>query len=106
MRMTIRTLAVALLGASLLAGCATATTTTAVVPFPPIPPPIAETIPKPPVSAETLLWQPGHWNWDGTGYAWQPGEYVPAAGHGALFQFGYWQQTPSGWVWVKGHWTS
>jgi hypothetical protein len=106
MQMTKRTLAVALLGASLLAGCATATTAAAPLPFPPVPPPVAETIPKPPVSAETLLWQPGHWNWDGTGYAWQPGQYVPATGHGVLFQFGFWQQTPSGWVWVKGHWTS
>lgn len=105
MQMTKRTLAAALLGASLLAGCAT-TTVSAGAPFPPVPPPIAETIPKPPVSPEALLWQPGHWNWNGQSYDWQPGEYVPAAGHGALFQTGYWQQTPSGWVWVKAHWTS
>jgi hypothetical protein len=108
--MTKRTLAVALLGVTLLAGCATTTTTTttttAVNPFPPVPPPIAETMPKPPVSAEVLLWQPGHWDWNGRGYEWQPGEYVPAAGHGALFQVGYWAPTPSGWVWVKAHWTS
>ena len=58
------------------------------------------------MSADALLWQPGHWDWNGSGYAWQPGEYVPAAGHGALFQIGYWQQTPSGWVWVKAHWTA
>ncbi len=103
--MTKRTLVVALLGASLLAGCAT-TTTTAANPFPPVPPPIAETIPKPPVSADTLLWQPGHWDWNGGGYVLQQGEYVPAAGHGALFQPGYWEQTPSGWLWVKAHWTS
>jgi hypothetical protein len=100
-----RVLPVVLLCASLLAGCAH-TSTTAGNPFPPVPPPVAETISKPPVSAEPLLWQPGHWNWNGNGYAWQPGEYVPAAGHGALFQDGYWQPTPSGWVWVKAHWTS
>jgi len=106
--MSNRFLAVALLGASLLAGCATTTTTTtaAANPFPPVPPPQAEMIPKPPVSAETLLWQPGHWDWNGSGYVWQPGEYVPAAGHGTLFQTGYWQPTPSGWAWVKPHWTS
>jgi hypothetical protein len=104
--MSKRILAVALVGASLLAGCATPAPTPAANPFPPVPPPMAETIPKPPVSAEPLLWQPGHWDWNGSSYAWQPGEYVPAAGHGALFQVGYWQLAPSGWVWVKAHWTS
>jgi hypothetical protein len=105
--MTKPILAVALLGASLLAGCASqSTTTVAANPFPPVPPPMTETIPKPPVSPEQLLWQPGHWDWNGDGYVWQPGEYVPAAGHGALFQTGYWQQTQSGWLWVKPHWTS
>jgi WXXGXW repeat (2 copies) len=106
MQMTKRILAAALLGAGLLAGCATVTTVPANSPFPPVPPPMAETTPLPPVSADALLWQPGHWNWNGSGYVWQPGEYVPAAGHGALFQVGYWQQTPSGWVWVAAHWTS
>jgi hypothetical protein len=104
--MSKRFLAVALLGASLLAGCVTTTTTTAANPFPPVPPPQTETIPKPPVSGEALLWQPGHWDWNGSGYVWQAGEYVPAAGHGALFQTGYWQPTPTGWVWVNPHWTS
>ena len=28
----------------------------------PIPPPMAEAVPKPPVSAEALVWQPGHWD--------------------------------------------
>jgi hypothetical protein len=75
-------------------------------PFPPVPAPMQEAIPKPPVSAEPLVWQPGHWNWNGSSYSWQPGEYVPAAGHGALFQPGYWAQTPRGWVWEPAHWTS
>jgi hypothetical protein len=104
--MTYRMFPVALLGAALLAGCANQTTTTAANPFPPVPPPMQETIPKPPVSAVPLLWQPGHWNWNGRGYAWQPGEYVPAAGHGDLFQRGYWAETPSGWTWQPAHWTS
>ena len=73
--MTKPTLAVVLLGASLLAGCATQNTPTAAAnPFPPVPPPMTETIPKPPVSGEQLLWQPGHWDWNGSGYVWQPGE--------------------------------
>jgi hypothetical protein len=99
---------VTLLGVSLLAGCAPVPTTPVVAanPFPPVPPPPMEVIPKPPVSAQPLLWQPGHWDWNGSSYAWLPGEYVPASGHAALFQTGYWQQTPTGWVWVKAHWTS
>ncbi len=52
------------------------------------------------------MWQPGHWNWSGSGYVWQRGQYVPAAGHGPLFQPGYWKQTPSGWTWDPAHWTS
>jgi len=95
----------ALFGAALLAGCANQTASSS-LPFPPVPPPMQETIPKPPVTGEALLWQPGHWNWNGNGYAWQPGEYVPAAGHGNLFQTGYWEQTPTGWRWVPAHWTS
>ena len=104
--MTYRMFPVALLGLALLAGCASQPATTAANPFPPVPPPMQETIPKPPVSAVPLLWQPGHWNWNGSGYAWQPGEYVPAAGHGDLFQRGYWAETPNGWTWQPAHWTS
>lgn len=89
----------------LLAGCATQTTTSA-NPYPPVPAPLAETMPKPPVTGEPLAWQPGHWNWSGSGYVWQPGQYVPAAGHGQLWQPGWWAQTPSGWVWQPAHWTS
>ena len=102
--MTYRMAPVALVLAGLLAGCATETTTAN--PYPPVPPPIAETRPLPPVSAQALMWQPGHWTWNGSGYVWQKGEYVPAAGHGPLFQPGYWQQSPAGWKWEPAHWTS
>jgi hypothetical protein len=73
-------------------------------PYPPIPPLRVETIPRPPVSGEPLLWQPGHYEWNGAGYVWYPGQYVPAAGHGNLWQPGFWQQTPNGWVWQPGRW--
>ncbi len=89
----------------LVAACAVQTTSTA-TPFPPVPPPLAETMPKPPVSAEKLLWQPGHWNWDGAGYNWAPGEWVPAAGHGPLWQPGWWSNSDGGWTWQPAHWTS
>ncbi|HET8995087.1 MAG TPA: hypothetical protein VFN42_00320 [Acetobacteraceae bacterium] len=96
---------VVLVLAALLAGCATETTSTG-NPYPPVPAPLAEHRPLPPVSAQALMWQPGHWDWNGSGYVWQKGQYVPAAGHGPLFQPGYWAQTPSGWSWQPAHWTS
>jgi hypothetical protein len=34
-------------------------------PYPPVPPLVAEVIPKPPVAGEQLVWQPGHWDWSG-----------------------------------------
>lgn len=75
---------------------------------PPVPPLQAEVIPKPPVSAIPLMWQPGHWNWNGAGYDWAPGEYVPAAGHGNLWMPGYWAAGPGGagapLVWQPAHW--
>lgn len=104
--MTYRFAPVVLVLVGLLAGCASETTTSTANPYPPVPAPIAESRPLPPVSAQALMWQPGHWDWNGSGYVWQKGQYVPAAGHGPLFQPGYWAQTPSGWSWQPAHWTS
>jgi hypothetical protein len=84
--------------AGLLSGCVAAN------PYPPVPPPRPETIPPPPVTGTLLLWQPGHWNWTGDGYVWEPGEYVPRDGHSNLFMPGYWQQTAAGRTWVAPHW--
>jgi hypothetical protein len=93
-------LAAALLGAAcLLSGCVTTTT-----PYPPVPPLRSETVPLPPVSATPLVWQPGHWDWTGSGYAWQAGTYVPEDTHSNLFMPGYWQHTDAGWTWQPAHW--
>jgi hypothetical protein len=99
-------LTVAALIAILLAGCTAPPTTTTVDAHPPVPAPLPETMPKPPVSAEGLIWQPGHWDWTGAGYVWQAGQYVPAAGHGDLWMQGYWDHTQAGWTWQPAHWTS
>lgn len=90
-------------GTLALAGCVQ--TVPATNPYPPVPPARSEVIPKPPVSATPLVWQPGHWDWTGSGYAWTAGAYVPRAGHGTLWQPGYWALSPTGWTWVPGHWT-
>jgi hypothetical protein len=86
-----------------LAGCAVSTTTTS--PYPPVPPPVAEQRPLPPVSPDPLIWQPGHWDWNGTAYTWSPGLWVPREGHGSLWQDGYWSLVNGRYVWVPPHWT-
>jgi len=93
----------ALLAVVSLAGCAQLAETN---PYPPVPAPIQETPTKPPVTAEALMWQPGHWDWNGSGYVWATGQYVPAAGHGHLWVSGWWSRTDTGWVWQPAHWTS
>lgn len=71
---------------------------------PTVPAPRAEMVPAPPVSPVLLIWRPGHYDWDGTGYAWVAGQWVERAGHGTLWQDGYWQPQGLGSVWVPAHW--
>jgi len=71
---------------------------------PPVPPVLAEDVPAPPRSPVTLIWQPGHYDWTGTGYAWVRGEWVDRAGHGSLWQDGYWRRSGQAPVWVPAHW--
>lgn len=93
----------ALVAIGLLAGCGRPPDTN---PYPPVPALVQETPTKPPVTEEPLMWQPGHWDWNGSGYVWARGQYVPAAGHGNLWVPGWWSRTDSGWVWQPAHWTS
>ncbi len=73
-------------------------------PYPPVPTAAVEVVPKPPVSATQLVWQPGHYEWNGSAYVWYSGAYVQQLGQGQLWQPGYWTIGPSGWVWLPGHW--
>ena len=99
--MKYRTIAAGVLGAAwTLAGCAVSTDS----PPAPIPAPMAETIPRPPVSPDPMIWQAGHWNWTGNGDVWIPGQYVAADGHGNQWMSGLWERTDSGWVWHPAHW--
>jgi len=90
----------ALVLALLLAAC----TVAASGPYPPVPAPMNEATPLPPVSGQALIWQPGHWDWNGGGYAWTAGRYVPVEGHGKLWMREQWSQTPGGWQWQPAHW--
>lgn len=91
----------AVLAGVVLAGCAVVP---AQSPYPAPPPTQVEIIPKPPVSATPLVWQPGHYEWNGAGYVWYPGQYVQQAGHGTLWQPGYWTNTGGTWIWHPGRW--
>jgi hypothetical protein len=88
-----------LFGAAMLAGCAMQS-----LPFPAPPPPQVEIVPKPPISAVPLVWRPGDWRWTGSGYAWQPGDYEPMAGHGRQWLPGHWDGDDGRYAWVPGHW--
>ncbi|MBU6498887.1 MAG: YXWGXW repeat-containing protein, partial [Rhodospirillales bacterium] len=70
------------------------------------PPPKNEVIPKPPVSEQTQVWQPGHWDWDGSSYAWTPGAWVKRGGHSNQWMDGYWTRNvaPGPCHWVSPHW--
>jgi hypothetical protein len=73
-------------------------------PNPPVPPLQAETMPLPPVTATPLIWRPGHWDWTGAGYAWQPGVFVPRGEHSDQWMPGFWALTGGSWVWQPAHW--
>ena len=96
----------ALVAIGLLAGCVAPQQQANGNPFPPVPAVISEDIPKPPITAEPLMWQPGHWDWNGSGYVWARGQYVPAAGHGNMWMPGWWSRSDAGWTWQAPHWMS
>ncbi len=61
-------------------------------------------VPAPPVSPVLLIWQPGYYDWDGSGYHWVGGQWVERTGHRTLWQDGYWQRQGLAYVWVPAHW--
>ncbi len=78
-------------------GCAATRST-----HPPIPPYQTEDVPLPPVSAVVVVWQPGHFDWDGANYQWVPGEWVERKS--TTWLDGYWDETKPTPVWVPAHW--
>jgi hypothetical protein len=77
-------------------------------PTPP-PPPMSELVPPPPPSAVPMVWQPGHWQYNGVsgnGWNWQAGQYVAVPQGATAWVPGQWQQQATGWVWREGHWSA
>lgn len=85
---------------ALLLGACAATYTA----YPSVPTPQAELVPLPPRSSVPLIWQPGHYDWNGALFVWTPGQWVERAGHGTLWQDGYWRREAGRYVWVPAHW--
>lgn len=70
-------------------------------PYPPVPQARVEIVPRPPRPA--MVWQPGHYLWDGHGYRWVPGRYLERRG-GEHWVAGRWVRRGGGWFWVAPHW--
>lgn len=70
------------------------------------PAPTREEIPKPPVSEDMQIWQPGHWDWNGQTYTWRPGQWVLNTGHSNQWMDGFWSRNtvPGPCVWNPAHW--
>jgi hypothetical protein len=72
--------------------------------YAPIPPPRREVVP--PLPGRTVIWQPGHWHWDGYRYIWINGRYVERRPQYGRYVEGHWVWAPKagGWVWRPAHW--
>jgi hypothetical protein len=74
-------------------------------PKPPPPPRYEVAPPPPPDRAERVVWDPGHWRWDGHDWDWVPGHFVERPHREAHWEPGHWQERPNGaWVWIDGEW--
>jgi WXXGXW repeat (2 copies) len=72
--------------------------------YAPIPPPRAEVVPPPP--GGPMVWEPGHWHWDGYRYVWRPGHYVQRRAEYGHYVEGRWIWAPreGRWIWRPAHW--
>lgn len=74
-------------------------------PKPPPPPRYEVPPPPPPARADMVVWDPGHWRWDGHDWDWKPGHFVERPRREAQWVPGHWQERPNGsWAWIEGHW--
>jgi len=71
-------------------------------PYAPVPPPQVEIVPAPP--GPRMLWEPGHWQWNGAAYVWIRGRYIAAARRYHHWVEGFWARRGPRWVWAPAHW--
>lgn len=105
MRLPLPLLAASLVAGLALSGCTPVDQDTGACPIPPPTP--NEVRPKPPVSEYQQLWQPGHWDWTGSGYRWRQGEWILRSSVSSNQWFGgTWTRDvmPGPCRWVPAHW--
>jgi len=81
-------------------------TTTTVVTAPTAPPPARVEV-IPPSPGPQMVWESGHWSFNGATWDWIPGHYEAAPQPTTQWIPGHWTQQPGGsWIWIAGYWTS
>jgi hypothetical protein len=66
-----------------------------------------EPLDKPPVSAETLTLEPGHWDWTGSAFVWSPPRWVTLRPGRVLWISGSWTRAADGQcLWNAAHFVS
>jgi len=73
------------------------------VPYPAVPPLRAEIRPPPPVGPR-LVWQPGHWQWNGYEYVWSEGRWVQQRIVAQRWEPGHWVDRGGRWAWEPAGW--
>ncbi len=73
------------------------------VPYPAIPP-LREEVRPPPPRGPRLVWQPGHWQWNGAEYVWNEGRWLPQRVVTQRWEPGQWVDRGGRWVWVEPGW--
>jgi hypothetical protein len=61
---------------------------------------------QPPVlqNPTTTVWRTGYWSWNGSSYAWVPGEVIPRPAPTAMWYADHWIWHTYGWAFVPGYW--
>ena len=72
-------------------------------PYPNIPPLRHEVVPPPPPGAR-MVWESGHWRWNGNGYVWIAGRYAPVGRVHGRWVHGHWAWRGGAWAWEGSHW--
>jgi hypothetical protein len=70
--------------------------------YPPMPPPPYE--PPPPPPPPGMVWEPGHYHWNGYRYIWIRGHYLRGGPGYRQFVPGHWAARGGQWVWIPPHW--
>ena len=74
-------------------------------PYATVPPPRAEMVPPPPGGGR-MIWEPGHWHWNGAQYVWFGGHYVERRPNYGHYVPGHWAWSPrlGRYEWIAAHW--